>query len=576
MNNRAERLLSSGAGMRRFLIMLIPAVLILMIFTMGCAGAETEKIFSAACPERSGETVISKKNGTGQYVISLPGFWDITGVTLSLPNREVLYLGTERIPVAAGVPADLSRWVGQKIPVKSEKQDEGTLLILQGSRLPALFLTGDDKELGKVRKNKEYKMTAGQVTFAEADGSISWQGEISHLKGRGNATFGYVKKPYELKLSEKASLAGIPKGKTWILLANYCDISLLRNQIVLDLAREIGLPYAVKCAQTDVWFNGEYQGLYLLTEKVQIKKNRINIRDLEEETEKVNDQPLDSYKKYRKKWEKLSLTRGYLIPENPEDITGGYIGMIEKTHRFRDYVRAGIMTEGGLSVRIKEPTYPSEEQVHYFGALMNDMHLAVMAEDGVNPGTGKRYDEYLDKTSWAAKFLLEDWCKNFDFIAGSQYLFKDTDANDPLIYAGPAWDYDLSFGNMEERGNSPKGSLVTAMNHKNSNLYWLLSKKADFMQKAEEIWKEKFRPALAVLQGEKEPGEDSLIRPYSEYVEAIRDSAEMNYVRWSPGTYTIRRAGGNFTNAVNYLENWIRQRTEYLDNENTLFAQQSH
>ena len=533
----------------------------------GHARAEKTEVFRAGCPSVSDRTVETRKGRAG-YILSLPGFWDAGEITLELDGAECLYLGAEKKEIRRGQALDLREYLGAKTPVyNANMRLLGNLVVYQGSAVPNLFLEVDARQLSRANGNKDYEITDGRAVYREADGTVAYDGQITQMKGRGNNTFSYAKKPYQIKLAEKASLSGMNKAKTWVLLANWNDASLLRNQIVLDMCRAAGLRNAVSCVQADVWINGQYNGLYLIAEKIQIKKGRLELRDLEEETEKVNSQPVSSYAMFQQKENPFPLTRGYRIPENPEDITGGYIMTIEKFARLRDYPVAGFRTKKDLSVQIKEPTYPSREQVEYLAGLVNDMHLAVIADDGVNRETGKAYTEYIDTESFAVKFLAEDWSKDYDFIGGSQFMYKDSDSRDPLIYAGPAWDYDLAFGNMSDRGNSPAGNYITAMSHKTGNIWWLLSRHGDFMDLVRKTWTEKFRPAAAVLLGEREAEAGSVVRSLDEYVESIRASAEMNFARWSVPTKIYGPSAGSFENAVCYLKKWITDRTKFMDGE---------
>ena len=407
----------------------------------------------------------------------------------------------------------------------------------------------------------------------EADGTASYDGPLEQMKGRGNNSFRYSKKPYQIKLGEKVSLSGMGKGKTWVLLANWVDVSLLRNQIVLDMSREIGLRNAADCVQADVWINGIYNGLYLITEKIQIGGSRIDIANLEKATEKVNGEPFVPGQIITEKSAAFPLLRSYPAVKDPEDITGGYILTIEKKHRMKDYVLAGFRTKEELSVRIKEPTYPSRAQTEYVFGRMTEAQNALMAKDGIEPVTGKSYDEYLDITSFAQRFLTEEWTKNYDFIGGSQFLYKDSDLSDPMIYAGPAWDYDLCFGNMGDRGYSPNGKYLTAYRKKN-NIYWLLYTHEAFRSKAEEIWTKTFRPAVAVLLGEKEAEPDGILRSLDEYRERISDSVQMNYTRWGISRdATGAGSGGDFATAFAYLKKWITERTAWMDGEYTIREQ---
>ena len=550
----------------RSIIRIAGTGILFVLLAAGIAAAEQEVTIHAGCPSRSAETVTARKSQNG-YILSLPGFWDITAVTLEMEGSAFVRIGKDAQEIRPGEAADLSGAAGHPVELYKDTGRRIRVTILQGSEIPSLFLHVDDKEMRKVNRSKNNAITEGRAVYTEADGTVSYDGGISRLNCRGNNTFLYSKKPYQIRLEEKAALSGMNPGKTWVLLANWNDHSLLRNQVVLDLARETGLPSAVSCVQADLWINGAYNGLYLMCEKIQIKKQRVNLQDLEEDTEAVNTQPPESYPCFRTKTERLNLLRAYRIPENPEDITGGYILTIEKYARLRDYAVPGFRTKKDLSIRIKEPTYPSAEQAEYIGNLFDEMHEAVIAADGVCPRTGKNYSEYIDVPSFALKFLIEDWCKNYDILGGSQFMYKDSDTRDPLIHAGPAWDYDLSFGIMNGRGASPTGNYATAVSRKTSNLYWLLSRHTEFTDLAASIWQNGFRAAAAVLLGEAEAARESILRPLDEYAEKIEKSAAMNFSRWGYQSKATGPTGKDFRDAVRLLKEWIRQRTEFMDGQ---------
>ena len=441
----------------------------------------------------------------------------------------------------------------------------GWLTVLQGSRIPALFLEVDGDRLKKINRSKEEIITEGHAAYYEADGKASYDGGLTQMKGRGNNTFSYPKKPYQIKLKDKASLSGMTAAKTWILLANWTDISLLRNQIMLDVSRASGLRYAVACEQVDVWVNGGYQGLYLMTEKIQIAKGRMEITDLEKATEEANDQDTFPGRIVKRKTKEFPLIRDYPKVKDPEDITGGYIATIEKNHRMKNNDIPGFRTDAVLSVQIKEPSFPSSAQTEYFARLVTETQHALMARDGICPETGKSFEEYLDLESFAKKFLIEDWCKNYDFLGGSQYIYKDSDLVDPLLYAGPAWDYDLAFGNMRDKGHLSTGNYLINFRRDN-NIYWLLYTHDSFRAEITRQWQNSFRPAMAVLLGEVPAPEGSIVRPYDEYRDRITASAAMNFKRWGVNdAATAYEAGKSFEIATKYLKTWITEHTAAMD-----------
>ena len=551
---------------KRLIRITVTGILFLLLFA-GCAAADGWKL-AAGCPSVCDEQVLAREGKDG-LILSLPGFWDLSKITLEMDRTPVLVLDGGKAEAPAGQETDLTGFIGQRIRLRDGNgKDRGYLTILQGSEIPALFLEADGESLKKVNRSKDNEITDGRAAYYEADGSVGYSGALDQLKGRGNNTFRYSKKPYQLKLREKASLSGMGKARTWVLLANWADVSLLRNQIVLDMSREIGLRYAVGCVQADVWINGVYNGLYLLTEKVQIGRRRVNITDLEGETEKVNPAPFTPGKIAKTETGAFPLLRSYPDVKDPEDITGGYILTIEKKARMANYESvAGFRTQSDLNIHIKEPTYPSRAQAEYLFGRFTELHQALIARDGTNPETGKAFDAYLDVRSFAQKYLIEEWCKNYDFFGGSQFLYKDSDRVDPLVYAGPSWDYDLSFGNMSDRGYRPDGAYLTAYK-RNYNIYWLLSCHESFRETVSSLWQEAFRPAAAVLLGETEKKADGILCSLAEYRERISASAQMNTRRWGVSSDAGGKgSGGSFDNAVRYLEKWIRERTAWMDGE---------
>lgn len=183
-------------------------------------------------------------------------------------------------------------------------------------------------------------------------GSLDYKGSLKHIKGRGNASWEYDKRPYNIKLDESADLLGMGKAKGWCLLANYLDTSLMRNKIIYDLAEETGIPFTMDARSLDLYINGEYKGTYLLTEKVEVDKNRLNITDLEKATEKANNDAdlekdftargTNEYKTGTRKWQN--------IPNDPEDITGGYLIELELTNRYAQEACGFLSGDGGRAV----------------------------------------------------------------------------------------------------------------------------------------------------------------------------------------------------------------------------------
>lgn len=503
-----------------------------------------------------------------RWTLCLPGSWDVSDVTVTFDRLESFYAGD--LLMESGRSYDLTGLIGQtvKLCYPGSGNKFGTLTVYQGSDVPALFLEVDAKQLTLVDKSKDNEIEEGRAVYTEADGSVTYDGGISSFKGRGNSTFAFKKKPYQLKLEEKADFSGMGKHKTWILLANHLDLSLLRNQVALDLGLELGIPNAVEARQVDVYLNGDYNGLYLITEKVQIGPLRVNITEMEEAMKDLNDQDLEDYPRRTEELKHLRILKYHLVPHVPEDITGGFLLEIEKPHRLYNQETNGFRTALGICVTIKEPEASTREQNLYIAELFNDFHEAVYAKDGVSP-TGKYYAEYIDLPSFTAKYLIEELVKNYDALASSQFLHKDSDLVDGKIYFGPLWDYDLSCGNVQINGfisgSQPEKAYLT-MVQQDTNLYYLLSKHEDFMQGVIEGFHSDLAPAVRVLLGMEAPSQGSHVQSIDQYAADIAASAQMNFSRWPESIIQgyYEKSGKTHEASLSYYKEWLSKRFEFM------------
>ena len=546
---------------------MIRCLALAMLLTALCATAQAKTYsVTAVCADMPEAGMIAARVSGDSYTLFLPGTWDITSVAVTVDGLDGFYVGEALI--TGGEACDLSGLLGSPLPMTRADTGGriGTLTVYHGSSIPAVFFTMDAGLFAAAYKDKNVEITEGHVTYVEADGNVAYDGALNSFHGRGNATYGRPKKPFQFKLSRKTSLSGLAEGKTWILLANYLDLSLLRNQIVLDLGSEVGVPYSVGSQPVDLYINGEYHGLYLLTEKIQISGSRLNITNLEEATEELNDRELTEYKRFSEPSRRFGIYKGYEIPNDPEDITGGYIFEIEKHSRLQDHEYNGFETDMELRIVIKEPTAASRQQLAYAASLFQDFHYAVFAPDGYSAETGRYYMDFIDLPSFSAKYLMEEFVKNYDYLASSHFLYKDSDRIDGKLYFGPLWDYDLCMGNIRINGfisgADPEKEFLAVTHQRNDNLYWLLSRHEDFMSYVRRDYWERLVPAVRMLLGEIEPPEGSRLRSLDEYAEAIEASAAMNFARWPEKSISGYDKGSGDTHeaSVAFLKDFITRR----------------
>ena len=475
----------------------------------------------------------------------------------------------QHYPDGSVFPAE--QYVGQSgMAFYSTGKRIGNVAVMRGSEIPALFFTMPDDQIRRIEMNTKLDIQQdAAVVILDGDGSLTTAQAVPHMKTRGNSTFFSKKKAYQFKLDKKASLGGMEKNKTWILLANYFDVSLIRNQITFDLLREMGMAGTPDCRQADLYINGEYRGTYLLTEKIQIKSGRLEIRDLEDELEKLNGQDAYDAAVYKRGRGEAVYTTRWFDVEEPEDVTGGYLLEIEKELHFnQNKTDAGFATDKTMCVIVKEPSHVGYRGMTYISNLVNDFHHAVLASDGRSKNTGRYYASFIDMRSFALKIIVEEFTANFDVRAGSQFMYKDSDSVDPLLHAGPGWDYDLTYGDRDDGLRNPtKEDYVFRRSSSEVYLYhWLLTHD-DFRGITRQLLEDVFMPAAEVLAGRRDPAPGSGLRSLKAYEEELRASAGMNFKRWSAygQSHSWNGAGRTFEDACAFVQDWIDQRMDMMN-----------
>lgn len=311
--------------------------------------------------------------------------------------------------------------------------------------IPTLFITLPPQQFDSILNDQELKLPA-EALLLDADNDTLYDGNLSYIKTRGNSTFKGEKKPFGIKFPRKQKFLGLDKSRTFVLLANEFDDSYIRNAIALDLAHSIGLP-APQYIFLSLYVNGEYKGLYQMTNKIEVNRHTLNITDLDELNKQANPKPLNEYALFgQEKEPRIHKHKGALLEHDPEDISGGYLLDNSGLYVFYDKSESGFVSNAGDAIRIRSPKHASLNEVEYISNLYNQMEEAVMSDDGRNPLSGKHYSEYIDVNSFALYYLLNELLLNQDGGFASFYMYKDADCYDQKIYAGPVWDFDISLG----------------------------------------------------------------------------------------------------------------------------------
>ncbi len=564
--------------MNRRLLHLVALLLVTVLAVTGCApapsGLQPDDQFSLwLAPAQSGLAGNSRPfNATkwqlhpsdGNYYLYCPTEGDLTKMEFWFYGAEECIL--EGVSLKNGKSVNITPLLEREEPLELRAgQDYYDLVIMKSANIGSMYIETQSGTMDYVHLTQGNK-ELGRMHYVDADGKVRYSGDLTHIRGRGNATWKMPKKGYQIKLPKDADLVGQDAGaaKTWVLLPNYADKTFLHNIVAYDLAADVGIAYTCRSAFVDLYCNGEYMGLYQLSEKVQIANSRIEITDLEKKTEAVNSDKLKNYLMFGQGDTAPGSQKGYLIPNNPKDITGGYLLELEIKERYQEE-RCGFVTERGRFVTIKEPAHASREQVEYIADYFQEFEDALFSADGIHPKTGKRFDEYFDLTSLALKYIMEELVKNFDADKTSQYYYKPTDAEGGIGYCGPVWDYDNSYDIFKPAAKND--GLYAANNQK--YIYYQLSKQQIFTDKVEELWNERYLPLIQTITEEGDPVDGVLTKPLSYYYDLLLPSATMNYTRWdniAEPVYasTYIKTGYTYQQHIDYMDDYLTKRAAYL------------
>lgn len=414
---------------------------------------------------------------------------------------------------------------------------------MKSANIPAMFIDTASGSLDYLHENKENEET-GHICVLQADGVTEYQDELPRISGRGNSTWESEKKPYALRLKEDQPLCGLGKSDRWRLLALWNEGSRMDNKIAMDLMQELGLAYSPQGTWVDLYLNGEYRGIYLLTESVTVGPGRVDINDAEKRN-KQNNKSIEegTARRYVEEDQK-----GFLL-ENGSETDVGYL--IEKDHpKHWEAEESGFCLSRGDLFTINAPRHASKEQVTYIQDYVEEIDALVQNMD---PAVWEK----LDLESFAGRFLVDEIALEVDTGSTSMYFYKEK--GDDKLYSGPAWDYDRAFG--EDGGDSFYVNYGETIVNNNERLAIAIN----WYQKLYET------PGLYQCIVEQYTGvlpffEELLDTGIDRYADRIRASVAMDDIRWensrASGNELSRYA--NYDACVNYIRFFLANRLNCL------------
>lgn len=256
------------------------------------------------------------------------------------------------------------------------------------------------------------------VSVSNTSDEYTLEETVAGIRFRGNSTLNYAdKKAYRIKFDKKQDLFGMGKAKSWVLLANAFDKTMVRNAIAFAVAQQLGLEYTSLYQFVNVYLNGECLGLYLLCEQTQTGETRVNIE--EDESGKVDT--------------------GYLIEfvGNGDTSEDAYFDVVDvDPSLFADGVtvnwRSNVMK---FIIKTPEKEFCTPDQIAFISEYANSFNKAILTHDWT------AFNEMCDVDSFAKFFIVNTVLNNGD--GGYQIYFYKKE-NGGKVYAGPIWDFDQS------------------------------------------------------------------------------------------------------------------------------------
>lgn len=526
-------------------------------------------VTSVAATVDGHQITLTEKDGV-KYLF-LPASADLTKLSLTVTTTPVsdkvlltgdkgtAYLqGTVDLTAVAAANADGYREITAAV---GKGADTLTFRVMQASAIPTMYLTSADsanRGLAYVDGSKNNVVTDAAMELIAANGTSIYNGGLKQIKARGNSTFTYAeKKSYQIKLNTASDLLGNKEQvKTWVLLASYFDATQMHDKMVKDLAAELGLAYTASCDWVNLYYDGVYRGIYLLSEKNSVGAASVAITDMEQVYEQLNGgygtdmttaQAENSY------GQQYQYTKDLTEPEN---ITGGYL--IELNHNMWDEA-SGFKTRQGVAFNVKSPEWCGNAAMKYISEYYQAFEDAVYATDdtgaytGYNASTGKYFYDYVDMDSLVKVFLLQELSLNCDGFISSVYFYKDADGK---MFAGPIWDQDMTFG-----------TGWTKTNAADIEDYHYLAKALiqipAFKTAVVEYYSSTFAPAVREWLG----NNGTIAHQYG----LLKNSAAMNYTLWdyirigNPENEGHIWQGASYQGVVDEMTTWIENRLANMD-----------
>ena len=340
------------------------------------------------------------------------------------------------------------------------------------------------------------------------------------IKGHGNYTWIVFKeKPFRIKLDSKQGLLGMKRNRHFCLLPHADDqYGKLKDTMGFELSRRIGLSYTPAQAPVEVVLNGQYIGLYFLTEKIRVGQNRVNI-------EEQND------------WE-----------TEPANITGGWLLEIDNykddnTITFKE--RDGGEWHDWIRFTPRSPENLSDQQRLYITHFLLQTNAAIYTPDK----SSTEWEKYIDIDSLVCFYIIAEIIDNIESFNGSCFMHKHKGDSTKLVF-GPVWDMGSSF----ERINLSDATDFDYFIYQGDRFqaHWIreIAKFPHFQEKVKEHWKAFYDTDFNGLD---------IDRFIDDHLSSIRQAWSCHALRWKRWSgYDIDRAVALYKTYIHTKIGWLQ------------------
>ena len=418
---------------------------------------------------------------------------------------------------------------------------------LDSTNLPLVIIeTGGPPIIDEPKIDAYLKIIYNENGYSgKSDDPNIYDGQIG-IEIRGRYSAWLPQKPYGFETRDSSGnnlnvpLFQMPAENDWTLLANYNDKTFMRNSLAFELFRQMG-HYAPRTQFCEVIVNGRYNGIYVLTEKIKVDKNRIDIAKLTEQ---------DNY---------------------GNDVTGGYVFKVDYFDEYNSWENRHPPFEGSTErvhfvYYYPKPDKITHQQKIYIQQFVDQMESALYKAGP--QGLTDIMSDYMDLDSFVDYFLLNELARNVDGYKKSSYFFKDKNSNGGLLHAGPVWDFDWAWKNIDECIFGATDGSGWAFTVHQCDPWpvppgWTvkLMKDIRFVSRVKERYLELRQSIL---------GEDYIFNYIDSVADLMDEPQKRHYSRWpilgqNVGAPEVDPQPETFEGEISKFKNWISTRLNWLD-----------